>query len=1195
VKPLPLVSIVIPAYNPRFFQRTLHSALNQTYTNYEIVICDDCRTEEIKEVVDSFAGLSILPIRYIKNPQRLGFVANLLKCLGEARGEFIKFLCDDDQLLPVCIETQVDGFTTYDDIALVLGQRYFWDADDVQLPDRIENIPLSYSSSVFKGEDMLGIIQDFPYNFLGGLSSALMRRSSVQEYLPALSEGSLGFVALLDLMLFSCLMRRGNLLALNNVLIIERLHSDRLSRQQVMIDAMCDEVPLAIELLEARSGEPAPAKGWVRYVPLVSARDFPLQWKEHGLSRALVTLQSRLWSNVGLASQSFSEFYAQWLGCKTISAGQRRLLPIALSHWSRHPKIVPIIIDELNASASMSITLQSIAGQLYPPELVIVLSKSCTETTLEDNVFTLPLQGDVFSQINQLLSQLDGAQWFYLLRAGDRLVESALLMLAERAVKFDEVRCIYGDEGALRDGESTEPVFKPDFNLDFLRSYPYVGRNLAFHRESCLALGGFDSCYGELAPHDLLWRLFESQGERAVLHIADVMVESQLTYSQWLSLPEVVEQNPQVVGAHLDRLGITHAIQPGIQLKVNQITYVHSERPLVSIIITHKDQLAALQRCTESLLEKTAYNHFEVIVVDNGSVSAEAREWLSGMAELSIDRLRILHHPAAAGMATLRNVGAAHARGTYLLMLSPYTVVTHSDWLDKLLNHAQRPEVGVVGAKVFNAQGLILHAGVILGMEGTAGFPFYGENMNAAGYMHRLQVAQDLSAVAGDCMLVRRELFEAISGFDDIVFSQAFDEVDFCLRVRQAGYLVVWAPDAKIAIGEKRATHQDESQRQRQAVEQDILFDRWLPMLACDPAYNKNLALNGCSYRLEPGLLTGWSPYSSEHLPKMLILPINSSAVGHYRMTQPFLELEAVARVVGQINYGWPTVIEVERQSPDIVVFQGRYFEGGVNQIALAKKHSNARRIYELDDNVIEVPVKNGHMRNAPAHHHMVDLLKRGISNCDRVVVSTESLGNVLAPMHTDIRVVPNMLAPHLWQHLRSQRRTSKKPRIGWGGGTSHTGDLEVIADVVRELAHEVEWVFFGMCPKALRPYLHEFHPVIDLDAYPAKLASLNLDLALAPLEFHIFNDCKSNLRLLEYGACGFPVICTNTEAYQGYMPCTRVMTNTADEWLQAIRMHLADPDASYRMGDELREVVMRDYMLRGDNLQHWVTGWLAD
>jgi glycosyltransferase involved in cell wall biosynthesis len=197
--------------------------------------------------------------------------------------------------------------------------------------------------------------------------------------------------------------------------------------------------------------------------------------------------------------------------------------------------------------------------------------------------------------------------------------------------------------------------------------------------------------------------------------------------------------------------------------------------------------------------------------------------------------------------------------------------------------------------------------------------------------------------------------------------------------------------------------------------------------------------------------------------------------------------------------------------------------------------------------------------------------------------------------MHHDIRVVPNMLAQDLWSGLHSRRETSSKPRVGWGGGTSHTGDLEVIAEVVRELACEVEWVFFGMCPDQLRPYIHEFHPAVGLKDYPAKLASLNLDLALAPLEFHIFNDCKSNLRLLEYGACGYPVICTDTEAYRGYLPCTRVYSNSTQEWLEAIRMHLSDPVASYRMGDELREAVLRDFMLRDDNLQHWVWGWLAD
>jgi hypothetical protein len=187
------------------------------------------------------------------------------------------------------------------------------------------------------------------------------------------------------------------------------------------------------------------------------------------------------------------------------------------------------------------------------------------------------------------------------------------------------------------------------------------------------------------------------------------------------------------------------------------------------------------------------------------------------------------------------------------------------------------------------------------------------------------------------------------------------------------------------------------------------------------------------------------------------------------------------------------------------------------------------------------------------------------------------------------------MLAASLWAGLTSERQTSIKPRVGWAGGTSHRGDLELMLEVVQSLADEVDWVFFGMCPQMLLPYVKEFHKGVPLAQYPQKLASLNLDLALAPLEQNLFNDCKSNLRLLEYGVCGFPVICTDTKAYAGYLPCTRVRENSTEQWLEAIRMHLSDPQASYRQGDALREVVLRDYLLTPRHLQHWANAWLAD
>ena len=172
-------------------------------------------------------------------------------------------------------------------------------------------------------------------------------------------------------------------------------------------------------------------------------------------------------------------------------------------------------------------------------------------------------------------------------------------------------------------------------------------------------------------------------------------------------------------------------------------------------------------------------------------------------------------------------------------------------------------------------------------------------------------------------------------------------------------------------------------------------------------------------------------------------------------------------------------------------------------------------------------------------------------------------------------------------------RRTSAKPRVGWGGGISHTGDLELIIDVVKELANEVDWVFFGMCPDELRPYIREFHPGVVIEHYPAKLASLNLDLAIAPLEEHPFNMAKSSLRLLEYGVLGYPVICTDILPYQGEFPVTRVANQTA-QWVKAIREHINDLDATAKAGDALRQHVLQHHLLE-NNLEPWMQAWFGN
>ncbi|MFK3791314.1 glycosyltransferase [Pseudomonas piscis] len=1181
----PLVSIVIPAFNSRFFAQALESALAQTYQPLEIVVCDDSADDEIQRIVQDLVGPAH-PVRYMRNPEHLGLQKNLLRCVREARGELIKVLCDDDRLFPPCVAQQAAVLVAQPGVSLVLALRLFNDESNFILPPRIENCRFAPGDVLLKASDMAAIFESTRKNFLGNFSAAMMRRSDVLELLPALTQAGEGFTALIDLALFVCLMRCGNLVALSTVLSCERLYPERLSRTPEMLKAAAAQWGWLARMLEQRRGEPAPAPGWVRYVDLSLASEQPRHWKELGVLHVLGNRSAVVNGRVGGESQSYEEFYRLWLAARRFSEAEQRLMPQRIASWPRQVNLVPVVIDSTGDAQALRLTLGSLEEQLYPPQAVLVLSPGDYQST--GRTLYQPLQSSWVEQLNLLLPQLDGCDWFYLLEAGDRLQESALLVLAERIANTPAMLCAYSDEGALREGESTEPVFKPDFNLDLMRCYPYVGRALAFSLERFLAEDGFDPRRGELAPQDLLWRLVENAGPQTIEHIAEIQLEAGLSFAQWLSSPRVIESSEGLVAAHLQRIGVEYRIRHDDLPLLNRIDYLHGARPLVSIIITCGDCLPVLQQCVESLIEQTAYNHYEILLVDAGSQDPAMADWLAAMAQLGGALLRVLDGAEACSQTALINSVAAQARGDYLLLLSNSARICSGDWLDELLNQAQRPEVGVVGARLLAFDGSILHAGQILGLAGPLGSPFVGEALGVRGYMQRLQVVQNWSAVSADCLMVRKEVFDDLGGLDEQDFTGSLGAADLCLRVDRNGYLVVWTPHATLMLGAAQVPGQQASE-----ADQEAFYRRWLPKIARDPAYNPALSLGFSSFSLEPPLRNNWNPFCSRSLPLVLGLPVNSSAVGHYRVLSPLKALEEAGRIVARVAYESPTSVEIERLSPNSIVLQGRYSDGAASDILRMKKYSDALRIFELDDYVVNAPKKNSHARNKPAN--IEQMLRDGIALCDRVVVTTQPLADLLSNMHSDIRIVPNMLSPEPWARLTSQRGTSSRPRVGWGGGTSHTGDLEVIAQVVRELANEVEWVFFGMCPEGLRPYVHEFHPAIGLQEYPFKLASLNLDLALAPLEFHIFNDCKSNLRLLEYGACGYPVICTDTEAYRGFLPCTKVRSNSTQEWLQAIRMHLADPVASYRMGDELREAVHRDFMLGSDNLQHWMWGWLAD
>jgi hypothetical protein len=277
--------------------------------------------------------------------------------------------------------------------------------------------------------------------------------------------------------------------------------------------------------------------------------------------------------------------------------------------------------------------------------------------------------------------------------------------------------------------------------------------------------------------------------------------------------------------------------------------------------------------------------------------------------------------------------------------------------------------------------------------------------------------------------------------------------------------------------------------------------------------------------------------------------------------------------------------------SPDVVLFQRQINEEQIKLMELYERNTNAFRVYELDDLITNIQLSNQSRINYQ-DKSLVKRFRQALATCDRVVVSTETLAQEYLKFKSDIRVVPNYIEQAKWGGLVPKRRQGKKSRVGWAGSNSHEGDLAIVADVVKALSDEVEWVFFGLCPEGVRS-LVEYHSGVPVEHYPAKLASLNLDLAIAPLEDVPFNHAKSHLKLLEYGVLGYPVICTDITPYRGAYPVKRVKSRQKD-WIAAIREHISDMDELARRGDKLRDHIQANWLLE-DHLDSWLKAWLPN
>lgn len=520
----------------------------------------------------------------------------------------------------------------------------------------------------------------------------------------------------------------------------------------------------------------------------------------------------------------------------------------------------------------------------------------------------------------------------------DTIDPAALYLMAKYVNEHPDTGLLYTDEDKISaDGKTHfQPHLKPDYNPDLLKSNNYICHFLAVRRDVAKKAGGFDAAYEGAQDHDFIFRCIHAAKEMGlgVGHVPEILyhwrVSERSTADNPLSKKYAYSAGQAAIASQLAREGVRGEVLQRKEPGFYRVRYRVQGKPLVSIIIPNRDEKETLARCLTSIREKSTYTNYEIIIVENNSVTEEIRAYYR---EISADpRIRVLDFfkdapplpsdpqlsssdpvpdaedstlssereegsripqtvkdgscpdgkekkragkgpvseaqknaawygrrkgtvkvsPGRFNYSALNNFGFAHARGKYVILLNNDAEVITPDWIEELLGICQRPGTGAVGCKLLYPDGTIQHAGIVVGIGGIAGSMFVDMKKEYTGYMHKADLTQDLSAVTAACMMVRACAYRKVNGFEEKL-TVAFNDVDFCLRLKEAGYLVVYDPYACLTHWESktRGTENTKEKVRRFQSEIEYIRTKWTDILKeGDPNYNKNLSLSKWNYSL---------------------------------------------------------------------------------------------------------------------------------------------------------------------------------------------------------------------------------------------------------------------------------------------------------------------------------------------------------
>lgn len=469
------------------------------------------------------------------------------------------------------------------------------------------------------------------------------------------------------------------------------------------------------------------------------------------------------------------------------------------------------------------------------PKLQAVLSYVSGETRIK---FITDSAKSGESRLNSAL-KLAGGEFVMKLCAKDKLPANALYEYVSLLNNQTDADIIYADEDKINDRNIRyEPFFKPDWSPDLFYSTMYICRSILLRKSLIEEIGGFRENFGDAADFDLILRLTEKTDR--ICHIPKILCHARQNKDEKTVSDK--KQYARVVSEHLRRLGVKGSVSFGESDNVLRVKRKIENTPKVSIIIPTYDKVDLLKNCLESIRKISTYSNYEILIVDNNSSEKETGDYLK---QISGRDVRVLEYNHPFNFSAINNFAAGFAEGELLLFLNNDTEVISPEWLEAMVEHAMRPEVGAVGARLLYPDGSVQHAGVILGIGGIAGHSHKHLPQDHSGYFNRAKAVQNTSAVTGACMMMKAETFRDFGGFDEKNVAIAFNDIDLCLRLREKQLLIVYTPYAELMHYESvsRGLDLSEEKSLRLKNETNYMLQKWKPLLLNDPYYNPNLSL----------------------------------------------------------------------------------------------------------------------------------------------------------------------------------------------------------------------------------------------------------------------------------------------------------------------------------------------------------------